>query len=456
MSPSSFGLSHLMQALGRLSPRTLSGRLVALLVGALVLAHALSFVVIMSERRDATTGLMLNFMEQDLATSVALLDRLPAAERADWLGQLERRSYRLVLAPPAPGSAPAGGLPAMLVASIEQALGSHYALRASAVRTPGGPLQVALQLRDGMPLTIELRPRGLPLSSWLVPALLLQLVLLALLCWLSVRLATRPLARLAAAADAFGPALRAAQLPEHGPLEVARAATAFNAMQRRIAAHTAERMQILAAVSHDLQTPITRMRLAVDLLGDDEPTRERLERNLIEMEGMVREGLDYARSMHGTAETPLALSLDDVLGTLGDDYAAAGKPVTVGPRRGLVVRAAPQALRRVLTNVVDNALRYGGSAEVDAQALPDGGIAVTVRDDGPGIPEDQLEAVFAPFHRVEGSRSRDSGGTGLGLAIARQLSEAMGASLSLHNRPEGGLEARLRLSPAAKEAAHGA
>lgn len=426
----------------RWRPRTLFGRMVLVLCAGLALAQGLTFAVIVAERMEATTNLMLGYMEQDVASSVALLNRLPAAEREEWLPRLARRSYRFVLGPPVPGSVPSPGLSAMLVASLEQALGRDYRLEASAVRAPGGPLQVALHLGDGTPLTIELRPRGLPLSQWLVPTLLGQLVLLAALCWLCVRLATRPLRRLADAADALGPDLRAAPLPESGPQEVARAAGAFNAMQRRLAAHLTERVQILAAVSHDLQTPITRMRLRADLL-DDDTAREPFERNLLQMEALVREGIDYARSLHD-AEAPRPISVDDLLAALGDEYGDAGKTVQVQATTGTTVQAPPLALRRMLVNLTDNALRYAGSAELRAE-VEKGAVLLTVCDRGPGIPEGELDAVFSPFYRVEGSRSRDSGGTGLGLAIARQLAGAMGATLTLHNRAGGGLAARLRL-----------
>ena len=138
----------------RWRPRTLFGRMVLVLCAGLALAQGLTFAVIVAERMEATTNLMLGYMEQDVASSVALLNRLPAAEREEWLPRLARRSYRFVLAPPAPGSLPSPGLSAMLVASLEQALGRQYSLDASAVRTPGGPLQVALHLTDGTPLTI--------------------------------------------------------------------------------------------------------------------------------------------------------------------------------------------------------------------------------------------------------------------------------------------------------------
>jgi signal transduction histidine kinase len=269
-------------------------------------------------------------------------------------------------------------------------------------------------------------------------------VVLAACCWLAVRLATRPLHQLALAADTLGPDLKADRLPEDGPSEVARAARAFNAMQDRIATYMTERMQILAAISHDLQTPITRMRLRVDVM-EGEAEGAKLRQDLQEMEALVKEGVTYARTMHGTTEVPCRIDPDALFDSLVCDYVDAGKDVSLQGRFGTSLTTRPQALRRIVGNLVDNALKFGGSAEIVVAALHDGQTTISVLDSGPGIPAESLEAVFEPFYRVETSRNRHTGGTGLGLAIARQLALAMDATLSLHNRSSGGLEARLTL-----------
>jgi signal transduction histidine kinase len=278
-----------------------------------------------------------------------------------------------------------------------------------------------------------------------MPLLFGQLLLIGAVCWLCVRQATRPLAELARAADAMGPDLKPSRMDEGGPQEVARAATAFNAMQDRIAKYTSERMQILASVSHDLQTPITRMRLRTELMDADPDQREIILRDLQQMEEMVREGVAYARAAHGSSEEARALDLDAFLDSLVMDYQDEGKPVTLHGSVGKALTTRPLALRRVLTNLVDNAVKYGGSAEVHVQPAGQGGIEIRVLDHGQGIPQELLETVFEPFYRVEGSRNRETGGTGLGLAIARQLAQALGATLTLQNRESGGLEARLNM-----------
>lgn len=384
------------------------------------------------------------YIESEVASSVALLDHLPASERAQWLPRLARRSYRFELGPGASGGTPDAGLAAQVAAVIRDAIGVTYPLTVSSVPGDADRLQVHLRLSDGSPLTIDVFPTPtLPLSGWLPVVLVLQLLLIAGCCWLAVRVATRPLNALANAADTLGPDLRAERLNEEGPSEVARAARAFNAMQDRIGGYMTERMQILAAISHDLQTPITRMRLRVDTM-EDESSAERLQQDLREMESLVKEGVTYARTLHGAVEAPRKVDLDALLDTLVCDYADAGQPVALTGTVGHPVVTRPQALRRIVGNLIDNALKYGGDANLSVVRC-DEGIDIVVTDHGPGIPEDKLEAVFAPFVRLETSRNRHTGGTGLGLAIAKQLAQAMDARLTLRNRDGGGLEARLRL-----------
>ncbi|RBA23741.1 sensor histidine kinase [Herminiimonas fonticola] len=426
-------------------PRTLFMRLTLILFVGLVVAHAFSFWVIMRERTEATTGLMLGYMEQDVASSVALLDRLPASERAAWLPRLERRTYSFSLAPGMEGHAPDTKLSSMIAASFVDAIGSHYPVTANVVPGQKDRVQAQLELSDGSPLTIDMRPAGLPMSGWLPVVLLLQLILLAGFTWIGVRLATRPLAQLADAADTLGPDLRASRLAEDGPLEVARAAKAFNAMQERIALYMTERMQILAAISHDLQTPITRMRMRADMMDDSEQ-RKKLNHDLKEMEVLVREGVAYARTLHGTAEAPCTIDPDALLDSLVFDYVDAGQQLSLSGKIGHPIVTRPNALRRVLINLIDNALKFSTVVEVALIDEHDGRTTILVLDNGPGIPEDELETVFQPFYRVETSRNRDTGGTGLGLAIAKQLTLAMNATLTLQNRSSGGLEARLTLA----------
>jgi len=222
---------------------------------------------------------------------------------------------------------------------------------------------------------------------------------------LAARRAIRPRGALAAPADPLDPAKRGEPMSERGPSEVAHAARAFNAMRDRIAHYLEERVQILAAISHDLQTPITRMRLRADM-ADDSPERDKLVNDLREIERLVQDGIAYARSSHGSGEKNSRIDLSSFIDSIAYDYQDTGKAVTVlGVVQG-TASTKPHALRRILTNFIDNALKFAGSAEIAVERSGEGEVVVTVLDRGPGIPDDMLESAMQPFFRVETSRNR--------------------------------------------------
>jgi signal transduction histidine kinase len=282
----------------------------------------------------------------------------------------------------------------------------------------------------------------LPLWGGLI--FMLQVAAVGIFTWLAVRQATRPLARLVDAAETLGASMQCEPIAEDGPVEVSRVAAAFNLMGRRIKDHLAERVRILAAISHDLQTPITRMRLRADLM-DNPALRAKFQSDLDSMQVMVEEGIAYARSADRPTEPPCAVDIGAMLDALVCDYTDAGHAVRLIGACERVVVTRPHTLRRIVVNLADNALKFGEQVEIAMEAGQPGMLAICVRDRGPGIAPEQLAAVFQPFYRVESSRNRTTGGTGLGLAIAQQLSLAVGASLTLANRDGGGLEARLEL-----------
>ncbi|MDF0729631.1 HAMP domain-containing sensor histidine kinase [Pseudomonas entomophila] len=425
-------------------PHTLASRLALIFFTGLVLAYGLSFSLQFYERYISSRSMMLSNLEMDVATSVAILDRLPAAERAAWLPRLERRTYRYRLDQGLPGHAMPMADPPMAAESIVKAIGHDYRLAFQELPGPNPHFQAHLELADGAPLTLDVTPMPVPVASWLPVVLLLQLALLLLCTWLAVRLAIGPLTRLARAVDQLDPDKPGPQLDEAGPREVKYAAVAFNALQARIAAYLKERMQLLAAISHDLQTPITRMKLRVEVM-DDGVERDKLWSDLTEMEHLVREGVAYARSMDSGTEQPVRVNLDAFLDSLVFDYQDSGAQVERCASTDTVLHTRPHALRRVLANLVDNALKFGGSARLEVEHVTGGQTRIRVLDEGPGIPEAELGDVLKPFYRVEGSRNRSTGGTGLGLAIAQQLTQAMGGRLTLSNRASGGLCAQVEL-----------
>ncbi|WP_036997301.1 sensor histidine kinase [Metapseudomonas resinovorans] len=429
-------------------PRTLAARLALIFLSGLLLAYGLSFASQFYERYQTGRDVMLGNLEYDVSTAVALIDRLPADERAAWLSLLERRNYRYRLDEGVPGVPMDMNQAHMAAISIERAIGQRYPVRFENIPGPTPHFQAHLVLSDGQPLTVDVTPRPIPVAQWLPVVLILQLLLLLFCTWLAVRTAIRPLTRLAEAVDHLDPDSPGPELDERGPNEVAYAARAFNALQGRIGTYLKERMQLLAAISHDLQTPITRMKLRVEQM-DASQERDKLWSDLNEMQHLVREGVAYARSMDGASEPLCRIDLDAFLDSLVCDYQDSGQAVSLSGSCGMQLETRPHALRRVLSNLIDNALKFGGEAQLVVQRDVQGTVQVQVRDNGPGIAEEELNEVFKPFYRVESSRNRSTGGTGLGLAIAQQLSQALGARLTLHNRENGGLCAQLELGATA-------
>ena len=327
--------------------------------------------------------------------------------------------------------------------------------RAREVRVAGlgGPFEFAISLRlpEGPWLNLKVRlPRPRPWHSetFLAAFLVMTATAAGLTLW-AVRRLTRPVRDLADAAERLGRDVNAPPLPEGGPSEVATAARAFNTMAGRIRRFVSDRTQMLAAIGHDLRTPITRLRLRAEFLEDEEQ-RRRMLADLDEMEAMIAATLAFARD-EAAAEPAVPLDLAALCRTVLDEAAdarpeAAERVSYAGPER-LVARGRPAALKRAVANLVNNALSYGGAARLrlsppDAQGQ---GVRLAVEDDGPGIPPAELEAVFQPFRRLEASRNRETGGVGLGLPIARNILRAHGGDVVLRNRTNGGLSAEATL-----------
>lgn len=304
--------------------------------------------------------------------------------------------------------------------------------------------RAAIREPEGGWLTIEPH-RPFAISPGLTMALAwlgMLFVSAAFVAWLGFRRLSAPLARLADAADRFGRGLPAGELPRGGAREIATIAEQFARMLERISRFVAERTSMLAAVSHDLRTPLTRMRLRVERVGDPELCAA-LSRDLDALEAIARETLEFAR-VEGEASPADRVDLASLLQTSVDAHADLGAAVVYeGPPR-LTVLGRAGALRRAADNLIDNALRYGTRARVRL-VEDEAEIRIEIDDDGPGIPDSERERVFEPFVRLEASRNRDSGGTGLGLTIARNLVRGHGGDVVLGNRPGGGLRATIHL-----------
>lgn len=280
----------------------------------------------------------------------------------------------------------------------------------------------------------------LPRELWLT--FTLEVIGLGIAAWLGARMLSRPVQQLADAALRLSDCLDTPPISEDGSAEARRAAQAFNRMQARLQMQVAERERFLAAVSHDLRTPLTRMQLRVEKLAADTPDKQRLRDDISEMSSMLNATLDYLR---GQAQPEPVQQLDilALLHAMAEDAAEQDQQIRIdGEAAPLWVQ--PQAIRRCLNNLLTNAVRYGEQAEVAVRDRDDR-LEIRIRDHGPGIPEEKLESVFQPFYRLEGSRNRSTGGVGLGLSIARAIARSQGGELVLHNAEGGGLLATLTL-----------
>lgn len=389
---------------------------------------------------------------------------VPVSARASYLDVANRPGMRLE---DVPDSHPVALAPtnSEFTQALAARMGKRYLLRSMASRPAACALareqpvlfglfrmkyhgtceNISVRLRDSDELVLSvLPPRSAtsPERTNYSTTIALFLISVAFLAYLVARMTTRPLKQLAQAAKNLGNDINHPPLDLTGADEIRQASAAFNAMQARIRQYIFQRTQMLAAITHDLQTPLTRMRLRLEKVGDPD-LQERLIGDLSAMQAMVREGLDLARSMD-TTEAMQMLDLDSLLDSVCADAAEANQRVTLTGHAGMALLGRPLDLRRCLVNLIDNAVKYGHAAKVSVDRI-NGAARIRIRDAGPGIPAAELARVFDPFYRVETSRSRESGGTGLGLTIARNIAEQHGGSITLVNHPEGGLEATLML-----------
>jgi signal transduction histidine kinase len=477
----------------RLAPRTLFARMVLVLLGGLIVAQFLSLGVLWRERGEFMVRAAGMYSTERIAEIVKLLDATPASERARIVGVINSPPLRVTLAESEVATASAPELASEAAdyeALLKAALGAGFPLKVSVTdaRRRGGPgpgpgmmrgygkwggdgnptgpgpgagqglgpyagsmpafavlsFVVQTRLTDGTAVTFDARQPQEPIS-WsyrLLISLAVMLVAVFAVTLTAVRWMTRPLKTLAAAAVELGDDINRPPLDERGPLEVSHAARAFNAMQAKLAALIRDRTRIFSAMSHDLKTPITRLRLRTELL-DDAALREKFAQDLKEMEEMVGAALDFMRGVD-TQEAVQSIDMLALIESIAENAREVGGDVNIEGTARAPYPGHPQSLKRCLTNLVDNAVKYG---KVAAIALDDGAreLRITVSDGGPGVPESELERVFEPFYRVEASRNRGTGGSGLGLTIARNIARAHGGDLVLKNRAGGGLEAVLTL-----------
>ncbi len=469
----------------RFFPKSLFGQTLLILLVGLVISHSIGAWIYAGAREQAVRAIGGFAAAQRVANLSRLVEEAPADWRARIVQALSDSTFRVALSAQPPDQLPADadGSAKAIVDYVRQQLPERPDRQVRAAvfepsgrpfgapfgprfdRRPPGPmggmggmmhdmmgpnfgawrgLQVAVRLSDGQWLSFATTlPQGAPSVSWqfIISMALMGLIVLAVSVW-AVRRVTAPLGMLSAAADRLGRDVAAEPLAEAGTVEMRHAARAFNRMQERLRRLIESRTQMLAALSHDLRTPLTLLRLRAEEVADTEE-RDKMLATIGGMDEMIGTTLAFARD-EVRAEPRRRVDVAALLESVVDDMADAGLPVTMAPATPLIQECQPGALKRAFTNLLDNAVKYGNRARA-AIASAGNAIEITIDDDGPGIPDAELPRVFQPFYRVEDSRNRDTGGTGLGLAIAQAIVQAHGGELTLANRPGGGLRACIKL-----------
>ncbi len=466
----------------RLMPKSLAGRLATLLIVTLVVAQVVTFALFSGERVSAFHSAYREDVFFRLVSLVSLLEETPQDLHRRLVATTSAGNFRATLARrPAigPGQASEPGLRARLAGAMDKPV---EAVRVTLSKRPwrgrrgewrrgdddrdddrrtgrrddddrrgrprGPPwVTASIQLESGPWLNATAGPPPVPpLGPAFLASFLASAIAVGAVGALGVRWASKPLKKLADAADRMGRGETFEPLPESGPRETQQANVAFNQMRERIDRFVRDRTAMLAAIAHDLRTPITSLRLRAEFLEDEE-TKEKVLETLAEMQAMAEAVLAFTRGDAESEETR-ATDVTALVESLVEDAAAGGRDVTFADSAAVTLKCRPLSLKRAIGNLIDNAGFYGGTARVAVErggADENEAVRIVIDDDGPGIAEADLERVFDPFVRLEGSRSRETGGAGLGLAIARSIARAHGGDVRLENRDEGGLRAVVSL-----------
>jgi signal transduction histidine kinase len=459
--------------MSRFFPKSLFGQTVLVLLAGLIVSHAAGSWIYTADREQAVRAVGGFATAQRIANLTRLVQDTPREARQRIVAALSDQSFRVSLsAQPATMQTVNDDAPAATAIKdflVDQlALGSARQPRVSASAAEGPPfwpwhgmghgpmmrgfggfagfrdLQVSIPLADGQWLSFATAlPAGGPAFSaqFLLSMGIMTIIILAVSVW-AVRRVTAPLGSLATAAERLGHDVNAPPLPEAGTTETRQAARAFNDMQTRLRSLIANRTRLLAAISHDLRTPLTLLRLRAETV-ENAQERDKILSTITEMDSLIGATLQFARD-ENASEPRRPTDLTSLLQSVVDDMSEAGLTVHVQHTEPIVYACQPAALKRAVRNLLDNAVKYGktGSVEIRATSLA---IEIHVDDDGPGIPHSDLTRVLEPFYRVEESRSRETGGVGLGLAIAQSIVQAHGGLLTLSNQPTGGLRATIAL-----------
>ena len=457
----------------RFLPRSLFGQTLLILLAGLIVSHAIGSWIYTADREQAVRAVGGFATAQRIANLTRLVQDTPPEARQRIVTALSDQSFRVSLSAQ-PIAAQSVSDDASAATAIKDFLVDQLSLgparqpRVSASAAEGPPfgpwhgmghgpmmrgfggfagfrdLQVSIPLADGQWLSFATAlPAGGPAFSaqFLVSMAVMAIIILAVSVW-AVRRVTAPLASLATAAERLGHDVNAPPLPEAGTTETRQAARAFNDMQTRLRNLIESRTRLLAAISHDLRTPLTLLRLRAETV-ENAQERDKMLSTIAEMENMIGATLQFARDQ-SASEPRRKTDLTSLLQSVVDDMSDAGLPVRMEAAGLVFYECQPVALKRAVRNLLDNAVKYGKAGSVNIRPTSRT-IEIDIDDEGPGIPEEELSRVLEPFYRLEQSRSRETGGVGLGLAIAQSIVQAHGGTLTLSNRPTGGLRARVAL-----------
>jgi signal transduction histidine kinase len=460
--------------MNRLLPKSLFGQTLLVLVAGLIVSLLVGSWIYTLDREQAVRAVGGFSAAQRITNLTKLVQDTPRESRERIVAGLSDQNFRVSLSAQPPAIVPndddaaaAQAIKEFLVDQLSLAPGQQPRVSTSPSDSPlfggRGPmmgrnpmmhgfggfggfrdLQVAVPLADGQWLSFAtaLPESGSAFSrQFLLSMAIMAIVIFAVSFW-AVRRVTAPLAAVSAAAERLGNDLNAPPMLETGTIETRQASHAFNTMQARLRSLIENRTRMLAAISHDLRTPLTLLRLRAENVENPQE-RDKMLGTIAEMDSMVSETLQFARD-EATTEVRRPTDIAPLVQSIVDDMADAGLPVKMQPAGPIVYDCRPDALKRAIRNLLDNAVKYGTAASVAIQTTPKT-IEIIIEDEGPGIPEQELSRVFDPFYRLEGSRSRETGGVGLGLAIAQSTVQAHRGELVLSNRPTGGLCARIAL-----------
>jgi two-component system osmolarity sensor histidine kinase EnvZ len=435
------------RAIKRWLPSSLFGRTLLIFVLPVALMQlAVSWVFFDNQWRSQSVRLSQS-LAGDIAWVAETYEADPTPANLALLTQRAHRTLKISITL-APGHALPGPKARTLFARLDEPLAQALASRLKApfwfnTRAPNNDIDIRIALKEGVMRVIASRDRALARLGYQFIVWLTGLTLLLMsVALVFIRNQVRAIERLAEAAEAFGRGGDALAFKPHGATEVRQAAYAFIAMKERIQRHIDQRTALLASVSHDLRTPLTRLKLEVALAEPTARTKA-IKRDLAEMEHMIDEYLAFARGETGEAAEPTALP--DLIRSVADGAVRTGAVVSVRAEPGLTANLRPNTFRRALSNLIMNAAAHGQHVEVAARSRPSGGVEVIVDDDGPGIPPGRYEEAFKPFSRLDESRNQNEKGVGLGLAISRDAARALGGDVTLDKSPLGGLRAIVRL-----------